>query len=156
MIEIKGDYWKIAHNYRVLVCTTNQMTDSNGNLVMGAGIAKGFKERFDFLPAEWGKRIREKVTGLPHAPVFVSRNRKVATYNQWLVSLPTKLDWRNASPIDLVEKSCRQLHYITGVMNWETVLMTRPGCGLGGLKWDDVKKTISFLDDRFTVIDLAA
>jgi hypothetical protein len=39
------------------------------------------------------------------------------------------------------------------VMNWTTVIMPRPGCGNGRLRWQDVSKVLSdILDDRFVVV----
>lgn len=36
----------------------------------------------------------------------------------------------------------------------EAILIPKPGCGNGGLKWEDVKKQIEpLLDDRFIIID---
>jgi hypothetical protein len=60
MNEIKNDFWLEVQNgsYDAVCCTTNKIVKSNGELVMGAGIAKLFKERYPSLPKEWGERIR--------------------------------------------------------------------------------------------------
>ena len=42
---------------QALVCTTNLTIKRNGDLVMGAGIAKEFAIRWPHLPKDWGNRV---------------------------------------------------------------------------------------------------
>lgn len=160
MIELVGDYWETAGTGRwdALVCTTNT-TVSKGGLVMGAGIAKDFAERFPFLRANWGTRLEYG----PYSGVMASKTKDMVYFEDqnkvvdidFLVAFPTKTDWRKPSPISLIEKSAKQLSLLANMMGWDRILMTRPGCGHGGLKWEQVKQvleTVPFFDDRFHVV----
>ena len=69
----------------------------DGKLVMGAGIAKQFAAKWPLLPEKWGKRIKSR----PY--VLVSNGYPC------LVGSPTKIDWKNDSPIWLIERSAKQL-----------------------------------------------
>lgn len=153
MINKQGNYWTLAkeENLDALVCTTNCIVKNNGSLVMGAGIAKQFSKEFVGLADTWGEVVssRGKIK-VPKSSLIVSR----AEYNKrsvYLVGFPTKYNWQDNSDLSLIAKSARQLSEIADAFNWKKVLMTRPGCGNGGLEWNVVKEYIKFLDERFIV-----
>lgn len=156
MIEIIGNYWDAAKGdsprYDALVCTTNMCVKNNGRLVMGAGIAKEFRDTFHDLDLAWGQRIKNNV----HDHGFMSTYVNISLGGLrllHLVAFPTKDHWKNDSKIDRIVVSALTLKNVTNILGWENVLMTRPGCGHGNLNWSEVKTHIPFLDDRFTVID---
>lgn len=156
MIEIQGDYWEEVKKggYDAIVCTTNKIVKANGELVMGVGIALDFKKKFPFLPKKWGEILnkRGQNQGIIVSQVFDIFNENGS--QKYVVAFPTKQDWRNDSDITLIRKSSQQLKFLVDALGLKKVLMTRPGCGMGKLKWDDVKKEIGgFLDDRFYVIE---
>lgn len=166
MKEIVGDYWKEAPDYKALVCTTNCVVKNYNQLVMGAGIAKDFKERFGYLPELWGyyqKDHNARMKSKYAAHVFATKHIHKETsrepivefiYNGWLIAFPTKLDWKNPSIYKLIECSAQQLLTVSNALNIDSVLMTRPGCGNGGLQWPKVKEILDeILDDRFVVIN---
>lgn len=142
MIEKIGNFWGEYDKYDAIVCTTNQIVKSNGELVMGGGIAYDFAVRYPYLPLVWGYQTRKKI------------HLTIAYEQQWLIGMPTKKHYKDPSPIDLIEKSCNELVKFADEYKLNSVLMTRPGCGLGGLSWHNVKPCIeTILDDRFTVIE---
>lgn len=163
MIEIRGEYFKHTkdNDYNAYVCTTNTVLKKDGSLVMGAGIAKEFANLYKSIPKKWGREIqireefnREKshiiVTPMSY---YVEKNIYVYGIN-FMVAFPTKHHWKDPSDINLIIKSSKGLKYFADCMGWSKVLMTRPGCGCGGLNWSDVKREIEpYLDDRFYVID---
>lgn len=64
---------------------------------------------------------------------------------QHIVYLPTKNHWKNPSKYEYVRsglKSLRQLLDKEGLEGVQTIAIPALGCGLGGLKWDEVKKII--------------
>lgn len=149
MIEVKGDFWEYADEYEpcALVCTTNKVVKNNGELVMGAGIAKDFKERYPFLPKDWGSRLKK----YPEHGLMIT----ITPSMRQLVSFPTKHHWKDNSDLELILQSAKQLVQASILLGWESVLLTRPGCGCGGLKWEDVKPhlQIALWDDAFIVIN---
>ena len=152
MIETKGNLFDDT-NLNCIVCTINQIVKNNGELVMGAGIAKEFRDRYPFLAESFGKRTKFKESGILLANDIVFRQKESGVVIDYvcICGLPTKYDWRDKSDIDLIVKSCRELLMVANAFGWEKIGMTRPGCGNGGLNWDNVKNKISFLDDRFII-----
>lgn len=142
MKVINGDFWVAASDYQGLVCTTNGVVKQNGELVMGAGIAKDFSLRYPYLPAVLGRAVSRYGNN-----VYVYSDIS----GQYLISLPTKHNWKEPSSIGLIQQSINQLVLITTALMLDSVLMTPPGCGMGGLDFSDVEGIISKLDDRFTV-----
>lgn len=151
MIEITGDFWShLDQNrdvYDAICCTTNTVVKANGELVMGAGIAKDFANEYKWLPKNWGERVSK--LEVPMTIVTLMKRRP------HLVSLPTKIDWKQPSTVTLVTLSVGELKHITDILGWKKVLLPRPGCRNGGLSWKDQIKPMleSLLDDRFVVIN---
>ena len=156
MIEITGNYWEEAKGdsprYDALVCTTNKMVKKNGCLVMGAGIARDFRDTFSDIDLHWGRCLSNGY----HQNGFMVETRQLSFGGSRMLSLvafPTKDHWKNDSLIDLIRLSALTLRSTSDIMGWKAILMTRPGCGNGGLEWSRVRNEISFLDDRFRIID---
>ncbi len=158
MIEINENFWQEADSgkYDALVYTTNLELNSRAELVMGAGIAKAFKERYPGLPKVWALQLiqfdacEEEINDIP-SRLFVTKYLPEEIY---LIGLPTKIKWKNSSPIELVSKSLSNLKFFVESAGIKKVLMTRPGCGLGGLSWEKTVRPIFErlkMDDRFVV-----
>lgn len=145
MKEIAGNFWDVEQSYKGLCCTTNCVVKNDGTLVMGAGIAKQFSDKFPHLPLTWGKQVKN--LGKPH--VLFSK-----IHTQWLIGIPTKIHWRDNSSLELISQSLQQLVTVSNALGLDSVLLTRPGCGLGGLNWDTMVRQMAshILDNRFTVI----
>lgn len=61
--------------------------------------------------------------------------------------------WACIADKELIERSAEQLDAMADEQNWNTVILPRPGCGAGELKWEDIKPILEeVLDDRFFVI----
>lgn len=146
MIEVEGDFFTYAdeHQPDVLVCTVNQVVKRDGRLVMGAGIAKSFRDTFINLDKEWGALTRFKKSG-----ILVSWNHAP----QVLVGLPTKYDWKEPSDKKLIKKSLAELVEFVDYYGMQSILMTRPGCGYGGFKWPEIRPLFKGFDDRWIVIN---
>lgn len=128
-------------------CTTNTTVDQNGNLIMGKGVALLFKQTWPWIAADWGKRTRLQKNPKP----CILATATVTGVH--LISFPTKTDWRKPSSMTLIERSAKQLMLLIEAMNWQNILLPRPGCANGGLCWTDVKELLlPILDDRVTVI----
>ena len=154
MKEVFGDIWELAPKYDIIVITTNGYVKTNGEAVMGRGIAKEAKERYPTLPAELGKHISRwgNTIGWFYG------------YDKPIISFPVKPSigpngepgWKAKADLKLIEESAKRLEFTVtfNVLDGPPrIILPRPGCGNGGLKWEDVRPVIEpILDDRFTVV----
>lgn len=124
------------------VCvTTNGIVKTNGEAVMGAGMAKEANIRYN-LARELGIKLH---SGGNHCYI-IGRSDKA------IVSFPTKYHWRDASDIELIKQSCCEIKSLADENNWDRVLLPMVGCGCGRLDTNIVRKTMEkFLDDRFVL-----
>jgi hypothetical protein len=138
--------------FDALCCTTNMIVKNNGELVMGAGIAKVIAERHNHIPKNWGYRtLMYKNQGINSSLLVNCIN---AEPYQYLISFPTKYNWQNNSHPELIRCSCQQLASLITTMGWTKVLLPKPGCSNGGLNWVDVEKIVNEeLDERVTVFE---
>lgn len=143
MIEVTGDLWEYPADVRAI--TTNG-TVRNGKAVMGIGCALEAKQHFrgidrtlGSLLAKYGNRAFKIVAGEP--PVTI-------------LTFPVKHDVNEKADPQLIADSCMQAFQMANKFGWESIVVPRPGCGAGGLKWEEeVKPIVSMLlDDRFKVI----
>jgi len=158
MKEITGNIFDPNLGADAICVTTNGVVKSNGELVMGAGIAKQFAERYPGLAKALGDHIStygNRVCHIGHRP-SINQLKADPTLKGWdIFSFPTKHHWRDPSDLKLIAQSARTL--VLGLdkfwPEYKKIILPRPGCGLGGLKWADVKAVIEpILDDRFYII----
>jgi hypothetical protein len=138
MIEECGDFWTIPADLRCI--TTNGALRRNGNAIMGKGIALEARNRYHDLEAILGS--------------FINRyGNHVFLLGYNLISFPTKYHWKQDSDIGLIKRSAQELVSLLKENKAGRVLLTRPGCGSGNLKWPDVKVVIQDIlsDNKFVV-----
>lgn len=149
MIEVFGDLW--AYHSDALVITTNGTVKVNGECVMGRGCAAEAKAIWPKLPAMLGQHISEagNVPKVFHLPALSNLDCE-----HLVVSFPVKHHWMEKADPVLIKESAIALKRIADEASWKVCVMPRPGCGNGGLKWEQVKPILApILDDRFHVID---
>lgn len=136
--EQAGDLWDCSARGEWIAITTNGITKTNGQAVMGAGLAKQAATRYPDLPSWLGQRLM-RFGNRPHC--FRSIR---------LITFPTKGNWQQPSSLQLITDS---LHAIRTILDHEHIARLycpRPGCGRGQLEWPLVKETIApLIDDRF-------
>ena len=142
MIEATGNLWQYHSDGEVICITTNGMVNSQGDLIMGAGIALTAKDKYPLLPRLLGMHVNEH----GNIPLFVPLLK--------IISYPTKYDWRYKSSLKLIKNSAYLIKKIADKYSLERVYLPPPGCGHGKLSWTDVKPIIDpiFDDDRFIVL----
>lgn len=149
MIELKTDifYPSFVKTMDAICFTSNGVLKSNGDLVMGKGVAKAFADKFPYLPAFFGKRVKQSGNRVFACPSSYDGKQIV------VCSFPTKHHWRDPSDLKLIEKSAHELVGITSELKWKHVALPYPGIGLGGLDKATVRTIIKpILDDRFYVL----
>ena len=104
--------------------------------VMGAGLAKQFKLKFPGLEYRYRDCCKHKVLELgkpftlfhDHGPGFVL--------------FATKDDWRNPSELSWIDEGLAYLARTITVLEFRSIAIPPLGCGLGGLKWNEVRPLI--------------
>ena len=158
MKEVKGDIFDIKDvdgKPVVGVCfTSNGCVRKDGNAVMGAGVAKVFKENFPGIDGEYGKYLKLYKNNLTRdlgSWSYKGRSLRVFAF-------PTKNDWKHNSSLPLITLSAMGLKSIiekNEKLQKGIVLLPRPGCSNGGLNWSDVKKVIeSILPKNVVIVSL--
>lgn len=144
MKEIKGNLWDVPSD--AICITTNGTLRRDGSCVMGRGCAaeaKLYHPKIDFLLGAGIKKHGNCVLWFKDLKIF---------------SFPVKHNWWEKADIDLIVTSANQLkssvdNLTSQGVKLENVVIPRPGCGNGQLKWTDVKPAIEdILDDRFSII----
>jgi len=140
MLEEYGNFWTLPGDFRCI--TTNATLRKNGDAILGKGIALEARRRYPSLEVILGKLIR-------------MYGNHVFKLGYGLISFPTKWHWREDSDIELIKRSAQELVSILKDDPAKRVLLTRPGCGNGNLRWSGVKPFIQDIlsDDKFIVID---
>ena len=109
--------------------------------VMGAGLARQFKERF---PENFSLYSTACSKGCVKVGAILVVKVPLSGCCKYVINFPTKLDWRNPSKLSWIVSGLRELRQI--LLSEEQVIKSvaipRLGCGLGGLHWEDVRKEI--------------
>jgi O-acetyl-ADP-ribose deacetylase (regulator of RNase III) len=102
--------------------------------VMGKGLALAFKHRFPDYVAAYQRAcdLGELRPGKVH-----SFERTAAP--RWIISVPTKRHWRDASRLDDVRDGLADLMREIEARSIRSIAIPALGCGLGGLAWTDVR-----------------
>jgi hypothetical protein len=157
MLERYGDIWEAAieDGADAVIITTNGFVKKNGEAVMGRGIAKEAKDRFPEL-ASWLGEYLNAYGNKPYIFWSFAWNFKPS-----IITMPVKPirgpsgepGWKAKADIELIKNSAKQIpSMLVGYFPMNKIYMPRPGCGNGGLKWEDVEPVIKpYLDDRFVV-----
>lgn len=127
--------------------TSNGVLKKNACLVMGAGNAKAFKNKFNNIDALAGKLVFQYGNFCQEIKKYEYLNNKFT-----IVAFPTKYHWKDNSNLALIEKSAKELVELANINGWKKVFLPAPGINNGKLSWDIVEKILSkILDDRFTI-----
>jgi len=174
MLERRGDLWVLAHqlNADAVCITTNGFCKKDGTAVLGRGCALEAVQRWPELPKIYGHMLKTlglrvdvmllrdqdyHLVAFPVKPVSVRANNmstNVLRYKR--VNYPTGTfvpGWAAMADPNLIVKSCLELMNHIDKNKWDITLLPRPGCGNGGLDWNEVKLLITpILDDRVIVV----
>ena len=142
MLEAVGDIWGYGET-AIVVITTNGSVARNGRAIFGRGVAHqaalrfpALAERLGRLLAEGGNHVFDLGCGIATFPVEET---------PW--SLPD---------LRLIARSAEELRTLADRAGWQRIVVPRPGCGGGGLQWQDVRHLLEpWFDERFVVVSKA-
>lgn len=147
-VDILSDY--IIGTADAICFTSNNVVKNNGALVMGAGNAKAFRDKFKGIDKYFGPLVKQ-ANYVYHAYPYTFDNLQ----HCGIFSFPTKYHYKSNSNLTLIIESARALMDYLNKTNtyYQTVYLPSPGCGLGGLDWDtQVRPAIeNILDDRVII-----
>lgn len=140
MIEVVEDLWSPYFEWRAI--TTNGIVRRDGALVMGRGVALQAAQRYPDLPKRLGGLRRFK------------GNVPAAIPEYGIVTFPVKHHWRDKADLDLLRRSAEVIRMLWDAYAYGPVAIPRPGCGNGGLTWNQVRPILEpyFDDDRFVIV----
>jgi O-acetyl-ADP-ribose deacetylase (regulator of RNase III) len=99
--------------------------------VMGAGIALEFKKRF---PQNFDAYQAACESGFSVGELLFFEES-----GYWIINFPTKADYRALSKIEYIEQGLQALAEQLPRYGFKSVALPALGCGLGGLRWCDVR-----------------
>lgn len=166
----KIDLFSFIGTADAICITTNCYVKKDGTAVMGRGVALEAAQRWPELPGILGDKLRTSGgsvyelmivnnTAILAFPVKLKGAYKPST-EQILPHMRKYFEGKDFVPgyalyadINLIKRSAFQLRYLADMKGWKTIALPMPGCGNGGLKWEDVKPVVEeFFDDRFIIV----
>jgi hypothetical protein len=141
--EAFADLWDLHAAGAVVAVTTNGLVMRSGRAALGRGCARQAGQRHPWLAAALGAALAR---GGNH----------VAHLGERIASFPVEHDPLQRPDPALIARSARELAALADAEGWSEVVLPRPGCGGGGLAWEEVRPLLApVLDDRFLVITRA-
>jgi hypothetical protein len=144
-----GDMWQHYNKADLFLITTNSFIKADGELTMGAGIAKEAKERFPSLPLQAGNIVKQYCGHLGKYGLYVSKHWPATK----LGLFQTKFHWRDSADIDLIKRSVTMLDFWLIGRDDKTVCFNFPGIGNGGLDRDIVKPLLDVLPSNVFIFE---
>jgi hypothetical protein len=147
MREIRGDIMKLitTGEYDAFCITTNGCVKANGECVMGRGIALTCRDKYPGLAKHLGSHIRE----------YGNHAFSLATIKKTgvrILSFPVKHKWNEVADVELIKRSAGELMDLADKYDLNNILLPRPGCGNGLLKWSVVKSAIEPILDKRVIV----
>jgi hypothetical protein len=170
-VEAKCDLWSAEADARCI--TTNGYIRKNGNAVLGRGVALQATKRFPDLEAQLGQKLATfgnrvhvfpdmefdgaTIVTFPVKPVSMQATTRLSNVVRHMRKKFKPGDqvpgWATTAQPPLIRRSAHDLIWHIEQRGWKRVLLPRPGCGAGELKWPDVKAILEpILDERVWVI----
>lgn len=105
---------------------------------MGAGVALQIRRAFPGVGFHFTKACRDGRV----RPGVVIHSETGTTTPRLVLHLPTKRHWSDRSRIEDVAEGLKTLRYALLVHRVKSVAVPALGCGLGGLRWDQVRPLV--------------
>jgi hypothetical protein len=165
MKERKADLFEMIHEVGVdAICiTTNGMYLTDGRAAMGGGCARICADRWPATSLRLGTCLKNFMTNVPfvigaldQAGNYLEPKLKMIKAHEFktlILSFPTIDDLIDGAKLDLIKNSAKELRALADKYQLQGIVCPRPGVGIGGLSWADVKPLLEgHFDHRFTVV----
>lgn len=121
--------------------------------VMGKGLALAFKAAFPANFSTYRTACKNHEVQLGQMHVFQTKSLLNPLF---IINFPTKGHWRDMSSIKHIDTGLNDLVDTIRNLGIHSIAVPPLGCGLGGLKWDDVspriEETLGTLEDVEIVV----
>ncbi len=109
--------------------------------VMGAGLAKAFKDKYPHMNEQYVVKCRNGMLKPGKLDIYV-----VDSSPKYIINFPTKDHWKFPSKLDYIYTGITEL--LIAVHDWKIKSVAIPalGCGLGGLDWAEVRPILEKLN----------
>lgn len=139
MQEIIGNLWDYDGR-GLLALTTNGSLSRDKRAILGRGCARQAGERFPQLAERLGALLD-------------LHGNHVHELGDGLVSFPVEETAWSLPDLRLIRRSAEELRRLADRNLYRLIVVPRPGCGLGGLRWPEVRPLlVDLFDERFLVI----
>ncbi|MHA1417219.1 MAG: macro domain-containing protein [Candidatus Heimdallarchaeaceae archaeon] len=115
--------------------------------VMGAGLAKKFKEEFPSMFEDYKKKCENKLVQIGKPYLWKEKENS----SKWILNFPTKNRWSEPSKFEWIRKGLK--FFVENYAKWDIKSIAFPalGCGHGGLLWLDIKP---LLEEYLSKVDI--
>ncbi len=139
MREFLGNIWDYSGADRIVITTNGSLT-ADGRAIFGRGVARQAAARFPTLADKLGR-------------LLMDHGNHVFDLGNGIVTFPVEETPWSLPDLRIITRSAHELLQLADRSEWRRIIVPRPGCGGGGLAWDDVKPLLAPLfDKRFAVI----
>jgi len=107
--------------------------------VMGKGLALQFKHAYPTMYASYAQACRNGELDIGRLHRF---ELDAAAMPRWILNVPTKRHWRSRSRLEDVVAGVRALAATARELELGSLAIPPLGCGLGGLRWPQVRPYI--------------
>lgn len=160
---VYGDIFSYVGKADCICITTNGTIKSNGELVMGAGVAKQFYDKYNSTHHIAKKLAKLLYGGEPNLRKMhvVHSNHNLCyraipaehNFGTHVVSFPTKNHFQDKGDLELIKRSARRMVDFANEYDLNSIIIPSPGTGCGQLNEEDVYAELNkILDKRFTII----
>ena len=140
MRETASDLWTFHDRGAAVAVTTSGLVGRDGLARLGRGAARQAGDRHPWFAARLGALLREK-------------GHRVHLVGERIATFPVEHHPLERPDLALIRRSAVELACLAQVEGWTFVALPRPGCGGGGLEWEEVRPLLApVLDDRFVVV----
>lgn len=165
MKERKADLFETIYEDGVdAICiTTNGHFTKQGHAVMGGGCAGVCARRWPKTSQRLGKMLKTMAQNVPYVIGCLDESGKYLEPTRAMIkekkckvvifSYPTINQLIDGANLQLIKQSAVIIKDYADQFDLKNIICPRPGVGIGGLKWADVKPELEkILDDRFTMV----
>lgn len=168
MREKKADLFDLALNdptIDAIAITTNGMFQGD-EAFMGGGSARGCADRWPQTSRRLAKCLKNFGTNVPFIIGATDRQGRYLepsvkmirdrAYKCLIFSFPTIDDLMDGAKLELIRNSAKEMRALADKYQLLGVVIGRPGSGIGGLSYKDVKPLLEpHFDERFTIVSFA-